>query len=140
MSGAQQLNILRCKRCAAARERHDVVKVQFICGLAQTAPAAITFPDFQFHRGWNDAPPLRVDMDGLRQVLVPLHSDEAKLEYRPVIVTFLPRIDKVKDAVIRPDAGLDLFIHPNALWGATPDLEVLRGLMEFAVLSEFSGR
>ena len=48
--------------------------------------------------------------------------------------TFLPRVHKVEDAVIRPYALPQLLVHP--LWGSQTTLVPLRSFMELAILRE----
>jgi hypothetical protein len=75
----------------------------------------------------------------LSEVFFSLDCRQTELEYRPMLVSFFPRVREVEDAVIRPNAGSDLLVNPHALGWSPTELGILSCLMELAVLGETAG-
>jgi len=72
----------------------------------------------------------------LSKVVVSFNSDEFKLIDDSVLVSLLPGVNEVKDAVIGPNARTNLLVDTDPFWRTLSLLEFLRSLIELTVLSE----
>lgn len=77
--------------------------MELISGSTEPTLPTIFFPYFKFDGCGDDTPSFCIEMDWLRKVFVALNSDELEFVNNPMFILFLPRIDKMKDAVIGPD-------------------------------------
>jgi hypothetical protein len=68
------------------------------------------------------------------EVLVTLNSDKSEFEDHSEFISFAPRIDQMKYAVIRPNSGSDFFVDADPLRIALTRLKPLCSFVEFAVL------
>jgi len=70
---------------------------------------------------------------GCRCVQNFLDSLQPKLENLPSAVRLAPRIDSVKEAVVAPDSFPELLVNADEVRRFSPSLEVLCGMVEFAI-------
>jgi hypothetical protein len=116
-----------------------VIEVKLICRTADYTFSTVSPPNRKLHtRGYHSAT-LNVFL-WTREILVFLNGNEFVLENLAVFVAFLPGIDEMKDAVVRPDSCLDFLVYSHALWSAHPRLIQLGNLVEFTILCEPTGR
>ena len=54
--------------------------------------------------------------DGNAEVVLALDRNKLKIEDISPICRLNPRINKMENAVVGPDALLDLFVYPNSFW------------------------
>ncbi|MFO0706087.1 MAG: hypothetical protein U0412_04455 [Nitrospira sp.] len=80
-----------------------MIKVELICGFTELTFPAISFPDCEFDGGGDDTPSFCIEMNRLCKVFVALDGDGWEFVNDPMFILFLPGIDKMKDAVIRPN-------------------------------------
>src|ERR671910_2417909 len=117
-----------------------MVEVKLVCGAACYTFPDISFPHCQLYRCRDYSAPLNVSFWWAIKALVSLNSNESVLENFTVLVTFAPRIHQVKDSVVRPYSGLDLFVYSNTLGIAFPGFIQLSSVMEFSILRQSTGR
>jgi len=112
-----------------------VIEVKLICRTTDYTFSAVPLPDHKLHmRGYHSAT-LNVSLWSI-EILVFLNGNESVLENLAVFIAFLPRIDEMKNAVVRPDSCLDFLVYSHALWSALPRLILLSSLVEFTILCE----
>jgi len=114
--------------------------VKFVCCTTDGTLSTIALPNLQFHRCRNQPATLGIDTDGLGKVFLAFDCDQFEFAHNAKLVSLKPRVDQVKDAVVRPDAWLDFFIDADSLGQSLSRLGCLRGSMEFAVLGGATGR
>ena len=73
-------------------------------------------------------------------MLISFNSDKAILKNIAMLVTFAPRIDQMKDAIVGPNSRLDFLVNSYPLWWTFSGLIRLSSLMEFTVLGQTAGR
>ena len=117
-----------------------MVKVKVIGCPTFDALAAVSLPDFEFNRGRYDSARLGLRRNRLKKIFFPFYSDEFELENVSSVGLFNPRINKVKDAVIRPDALFDFFIYSNPLRRLLTCLEILCSSAKFSVFRKLPRR
>src|SRR5262245_35905572 len=114
--------------------------MEFIGSTTHDALPAITFPDCQLDCGRDDSPAYRIRTGWYGEVFLSFDGFQTELEYGAIFVLFPPGIDKVKDAIVGPDSGMEFFVNSNPLRLAQPRLSILSGLMKFAILRQAAGR
>lgn len=100
--------------------------MQFVHRTANRALATVAFPDFELDVRGDDAPSLRVYLNGLMEVFLALDGDQLELAHRAELIAFGPGIYEVENAVVRPDSRANLFVHPNSLRRPTPGFSGMR--------------
>jgi hypothetical protein len=96
----------------------------------------VSFPHSKLDwRGYHSTT-LNVSLWWFVKLLISFNSDEPVLKYLSVLIAFSPRIDEMKDAIVRPDSRLDLFVNSHPLWWAFSDFVRLSRFVEFAILSQ----
>ena len=113
-----------------------MIEVQLVCRTANYALASVPSPASQLHRGWDYPSPIGMSSRRSSMIFLPFYGDELKLEYLPGAVVFLPGVNEVEDAVVRPYALPQLLVYPHAFRGPLPILMLLGGPMEPSVLGE----
>src|SRR6266498_718487 len=113
-----------------------MVEMKLVCGAACYTFSAVSFPYRELYRCGDHSAPLNVSFGRAIEALVSLNSNESVLEYFTVLVTFAPRIDQVKDSIVRPYPCLDLFVYSNTLRIALSSFIQLSGFMEFSILCQ----
>lgn len=120
-----------------------MVEVKFIGCATRYTLATIARPHFKLYASWNDATTLNKTISVFfrgRFVRHALNCDELEFEYISNSVALNPRIDKVKEPVISPNAGFDFLVDLNDVWAFFTSLELLRSIMELTVLGQSPAR
>ncbi len=113
-----------------------MVEAQFINSTADRAPTPIALLDFEFHSRQNYSSALCIGPGRLNEVFLTLDCQRTELEYGPMLVSLLPGVREMKDAVVRPDSRADLLVDAYALRWTPMKFEGLRRLVKPAVLGE----
>jgi hypothetical protein len=81
-------------------EREDMVKVQFVHGTTHGALRVIAFPDVKLDVRRDQPGSFCVHVNRLFKIFIAFDCNQLELAYGAELVTFHPRIDKVKDTVV----------------------------------------
>src|ERR1700758_2501031 len=93
--------------------------MQLIRRTAENAFASISFPDLQLYRRRYYSSSFWPKRNWSFKILFALYCLESELKYRSTADKLSPRIDEVEHPVVRPNTGVNPFIHANTL-GITP--------------------
>jgi len=110
--------------------------VQLLRRGADDTPSSIALPNGQLYRGRDNSSPTRMGSRGTAEVFLALNGDELEFEHLPITVDFLPGVNEVEDAVVRPYALPQLLVYPHAFRGPLPVVVLLGGSMESSVLGK----
>src|SRR5262245_33724014 len=114
--------------------------MKFICSATHYTSPPVSVPDRKLNRCGYHSAPLNVRRHCTTNAIFCFHGNESVFKYVAVFIAFPPRIDQMKDPVIRPNPWLDLFVNSHSLWRALPTFILLSSLVEFTVLRETTGR
>ena len=111
-----------------------MIEMEIFGGTAPDALTTITFPDLEFHPGWDYTPNRWVTWNRRSKVLLPLDGGQFELEHLSSIAFLTPGINKMEHAVVRPNALFDLLVDANPFWRACSVLGHLSGCGELPIL------
>lgn len=77
--------------------------------------SSVSFPNGKFDSRRYQSAALNVRLRWSVKPLLSLDSNEPVLKYFSIFIAFAPRIDEMKDAIVRPDSGLNFLVDPYTL-------------------------
>jgi hypothetical protein len=114
--------------------------MQFVAGATNGALSTIALPDLQLDGCRDQAPAIRIDACGLREILLPFDRDKLESKNQTVLIALLPRINQVEHAILGPNTVADLFVDPNSFGQPFPEFRFLSRNMKLAVLGQAARR
>jgi hypothetical protein len=111
-----------------------VIEVQLVGRTADDAIAAVSLPNSQLYGRWDNPPPTGMDSRVAAEIFLSFHGDKFKLKHFPFVIVFLPRVDEVEYAIVRPYTLSQFLVDSHPFWGVQPILVALCSLVKFSVL------
>jgi hypothetical protein len=107
-----------------------MIKMKLIGGTAPDALSTVTLPYLKLDVCRDGAAADWMNGNGNVEVFFACDSGELELENRAMCVRFTPRIDEMKDAVVRPDALAELLVNADPFRRPLTGLARLRCAMK----------